>query len=82
MWLTALIWSYDLALFSNVVNCLLCTYCIYYKYKNRHALANCVDPDQMTQNVAYDQGLLCLSLILQFNPCLAEPGYTLLLQIL
>ena len=30
------------------------------KYWNREAFANSVDPDQMPQNVASDQGLHCL----------------------
>ena len=33
------------------------------KYWDRLALANSVDPDQMPQNVASDQGLQCLPLI-------------------
>ena len=33
------------------------------KYWDRRASANSVDPDQMPQNAASDQGLHCLSLI-------------------
>ena len=36
------------------------------KYSNREAWANCVDPDQMLQNSAFDQGLHGLPLIQQF----------------
>ena len=37
--------------------------CIYSKYLDRQAWANCVNPDQMPQNVASDQDLHCLPLI-------------------
>ena len=62
---------------------------------DRQALANSVDPDQMPQNAASDQGLHCLPYIQQyyshikwilgwtisnFNPSPAEPGYVLPLQ--
>ena len=33
------------------------------KYWDRQAFANSVDPDQMPQNAASDQGLVCLSYI-------------------
>ena len=58
-------------------------------YFDRQAWANSVDPDQMPQNVASDQGLYCLPFIEQFldrpwdsemdllNPCHAECSYTL-----
>ena len=36
------------------------------KYADWQAWANCVDPDQMLQNAASDQGLHCLPLIHQF----------------
>ena len=36
---------------------------IYTKYLDRQAWANSVDPDQMPQNVASDQGVHYLSLI-------------------
>ena len=36
------------------------------KYLDRQAWENNVDPEQMPQNVASDQGLLCLTLIQQF----------------
>ena len=39
------------------------TLCI---WTDRQTLANSVDPDQMLQNAASDQGLLCLPLIQQF----------------
>ena len=32
----------------------------YSKFSNRQAWANCVDPDQMLQYAASDQGLYCL----------------------
>ena len=36
---------------------------------DRQIFANSVDPDQMMQNEAYDQGLHCLTYIQQyFNP--------------
>ena len=35
---------------------------------DRQAQANCVDPDQMPQNAASDQGLHCLPLIQYFMP--------------
>ena len=38
-------------------------YCNNPKYWDRQAWANSVDPDQMPQNVASDQGLQCLPLI-------------------
>ena len=41
-------------------------YCIYPKYWDRRACADSVDPDQMPQNAASDQGLHCLPLIQQF----------------
>ena len=34
-----------------------------YQYWNRYAFANSIDPDQMPQNVASDQGLHCLPYI-------------------
>ena len=43
--------------------------CYYYnnpKYWDRHAWTNSVDPDQMLQNAASDQGLHCLLLIQQY----------------
>ena len=36
------------------------------KYGDRQASSNSVDPDQMPQNVASDQGLHCLPLIQHF----------------
>ena len=33
--------------------------CIYPNYWNRHTRANSIDPEQMPQNVASDQGLYC-----------------------
>ena len=42
---------------------------VYHIYANcyeRQAWANSVDPDQMPQNVASDQGLHCLPFIQQF----------------
>ena len=47
-------------------NFCLKTHSIYSKYLDRQTLANSVDSDQMTQNVASDQGLHCLPLIQQF----------------
>ena len=41
-------------------------YSIYTKYLDRQAGTNSVDPDQMLQNAASDQGLHCLPLIQQF----------------
>ena len=38
----------------------------YPKYWNRHVWANGVDPDQMLQNLASDQGIHCLPLIRQY----------------
>ena len=35
-------------------------------YSDRQVWANSIDPDQMLQNAASDQGLHCLSLIQQF----------------
>ena len=40
-------------------------YHIYPKCLDRQACANSVDPDQMPQNVASDQGLHCFSLLQQ-----------------
>ena len=40
-------------------------YSTYSTYSERHAWANGVDPDQMPQNAASDQGLHCLPLIQQ-----------------
>ena len=42
------------------------SYGIYSKYSDRQVWANSVDPDQMLQNAASDQGLHCLPLIQQF----------------
>ena len=39
----------------------------YFSFSDRHARANSVDPDQMPQNVAYDQGLHCLPLTLHIQ---------------
>ena len=41
-------------------------YCIDTMYSDRQALANSVDPDQMPQIAASDQGLHCLPPIRQF----------------
>ena len=41
-------------------------YCIFYKYLDRQAVADIVDPDETLQNVVSDQGLHCLPLIQQF----------------
>ena len=40
------------------------------KYWDRKAWANSVDPDQMPQNVASDQGLYCLPLLKQYTDML------------
>ena len=47
-------------------------YHIYPKYSGWRALANSVDPDQMPQNVASDQGLHCFQHILQFLDILTD----------
>ena len=40
---------------------------IYPKYSDRQVCPNNVDPDQMPQNVASDQGLHCLSTVLDIS---------------
>ena len=45
---------------------LLSTYHKNPKYWDRQACANSVDPDQMPQNAASDQGLHCLPLVQQY----------------
>ena len=40
-------------------------YRIYRKYLDRQAWANSVDPDEMPQNAASHQGLLCLRIVQQ-----------------
>ena len=40
--------------------------CKYHMYSNKQAWANSVEPDEMQQNAASHQALLCLPLILQF----------------
>ena len=41
-------------------------YCTFPNYSDRQAWANSVDPDQMLQNAASDQGLHCKPVIQQF----------------
>ena len=40
-------------------------FCINHKYLDKQVWANSVNPDQMPQNVASDQGLHCLPLVQQ-----------------
>ena len=51
---------------------LFITVFIYTMFSDRQAWANSVDADQMPQNVASDQGLHCLPLIIICKPLIQQ----------